>query len=108
MFDPSLPGTPSEWEHIGNPQEKIYYDYLKSYSPYDNVTNQNYPNIYATAGLNDPRVFFWEPAKWVAKLRALKTDDNIILLNTNMESGHFGCFKKKSQGVCLYFIYAEY
>jgi len=90
MFDASLPGTPFEWKHIGNPQEKICYDYLKSYSPYDNVIKQNYPNIYATAGLNDPRVFFWEPTKWVAKLRALKTDDNIIVLTTNMESGHFG------------------
>jgi oligopeptidase B len=90
MFDPSLPGTPLEWKHIGNPQEKIYYDYLKSYSPYDNVISQDYPNIYATAGLNDPRVFFWEPTKWVAKLRTLKTDENIIILNTNFDSGHFG------------------
>ena len=90
MFDPSLPGTPMEWKHIGNPQEKIYYDYLKSYSPYDNVISQDYPNIYATAGLNDPRVFFWEPTKWVAKLRTLKTDENIIILNTNFDSGHFG------------------
>lgn len=90
MFDPSLPGTPMEWKHIGNPQEKIYYDYLKSYSPYDNVISQDYPNIYATAGVNDPRVFFWEPTKWVAKLRTLKTDENIIILNTNFDSGHFG------------------
>ena len=90
MFDPSLPATPMEWKHIGNPQEKKYYDYLKSYSPYDNVISQDYPNIYATAGLNDPRVFFWEPTKWVAKLRALKTDDNLVILNTNFESGHFG------------------
>ena len=90
MFDPSLPGTPMEWKHIGNPQEKIYYDYLKSYSPYDNVISQDYPNIYATAGLNDPRVLFWEPTKWVAKLRTLKTDENIIILNTNFDSGHFG------------------
>ena len=90
MFDPSLPATPIEWKHIGNPQEKIYYDYLKSYSPYDNVISQDYPNIYATAGLNDPRVFFWEPTKWVAKLRTLKTDENVIILNTNFDSGHFG------------------
>ena len=90
MFEPSLPGTPMEWKHIGNPQEKIYYDYLKSYSPYDNVISQDYPNIYATVGLNDPRVFFWEPTKWVAKLRILKTDENIIILNTNFDSGHFG------------------
>jgi oligopeptidase B len=90
MFDPFLPGTPLEWKHIGDPKEKIYYDYIKSYSPYDNVFSHNYPNIYVTAGINDPRVFFWEPAKWVAKMRALKTDDNIILLNTNFDSGHFG------------------
>jgi oligopeptidase B len=90
MFDASLPGTPMEWQHIGNPNEKRYYDYIKSYSPYDNVFSHKYPNIYATAGINDPRVFFWEPAKWVAKMRALKTDDNIILLNTNMDSGHSG------------------
>lgn len=90
MFDPSLPGTPLEWKHIGDPQEKVYYDYLKSYSPYDNVISQDYPNIYATAGLNDPRVFFWEPTKWVAKLRTLKTDENMIILNTNFDSGHFG------------------
>ena len=90
MFDKDLPGTPLEWKHVGNPKEKIYYDYLKSYSPYDNVISQNYPNIYATAGLNDPRVFFWEPTKWVAKLRALKTDENLLLLTTNFDSGHFG------------------
>jgi oligopeptidase B len=90
MFDQSLPGTPLEWKHVGNPKEKIYYDYLKSYSPYDNVISQNYPNIYATAGLNDPRVFFWEPTKWVAKLRALKTDDNLLILTTNFDSGHYG------------------
>jgi oligopeptidase B len=90
MFDPFLPATPLEWKHIGNPQEKVYYDYLKSYSPYDNVISQDYPNIYVTAGLNDPRVFFWEPTKWVAKLRTLKTDENIIILNTNFDSGHFG------------------
>jgi oligopeptidase B len=89
-LDPSLPNTVVEWKNTGNPQEKIYYDYIKSYSPYDNVFSQKYPNIYITTGINDPRVFFWEPAKWVAKLRALKTDDNIILLSTDFDSGHFG------------------
>lgn len=90
MFDKTLPATLLEHKHVGNPEDKQYYDYIKSYSPYDNVVSQNYPSMLVTSGLNDPRVFFWEPTKWVAKLRALKTDNNIILLKTNMESGHFG------------------
>jgi len=90
MFDKSLPGTMSEHTHIGNPEDKQVYYYMKSYSPYDNVISQNYPAILTTCGLNDSRVFFWEPAKWVAKLRSLKTDRNILLLHTNMDAGHGG------------------
>jgi len=89
-LDPSLPLTISEYEEWGNPEEKQFYDYIHSYSPYENVTAQAYPTILVTAGLNDPRVSYWEPAKWVAKLRALKTDSNYLLLKTDMGSGHFG------------------
>jgi oligopeptidase B len=89
-LDPTLPLTIGEWEEWGNPAEKPYYDYIKSYSPYDNVGTRSYPAILVTAGLNDPRVSYWEPAKWVAKLRALKTDQRPLLLKTNMGAGHFG------------------
>jgi oligopeptidase B len=89
-LDPSLPLTISEYEEWGNPEQKESYDYIKSYSPYENVAARKYPAILVTAGLNDPRVSYWEPAKWVARLRALKTDSNVLLLKTNMGSGHFG------------------
>ena len=89
-LDPSLPLTVGEWEEWGNPAEKQYYDYIKSYAPYENVDAKRYPTILVTAGLNDPRVSYWEPAKWVAKLRTLKTDNNLLLLKTQMGSGHFG------------------
>lgn len=88
MFDKSLPGTMSEHTHIGNPEDKQVYYYMKSYSPYDNVISQDYPAILTTCGLNDSRVFFWEPAKWVAKLRALKTNNNVVLLQCDLSSGH--------------------
>lgn len=90
MLDPSLPLTIGEYEEWGNPEEKRYYDYIKSYAPYENVEPKRYPKILITAGLNDPRVSYWEPAKWAAKLRALKTDEHVLLLKTNMGSGHFG------------------
>lgn len=90
MLDASLPLTTQEYEEWGNPNVKEYYEYMLSYSPYDNVKAQNYPNILCTAGLNDSQVSYHEPAKFVAKLRALKTDNNILLLQTNMESGHGG------------------
>jgi oligopeptidase B len=89
-LDPTLPLTISEYEEWGNPQTKEYYDYIKSYSPYENVAPREYPIMLVTAGLNDPRVSYWEPAKWVAKLRAMKKDKNVLLLKTNMGSGHFG------------------
>jgi len=89
-LDPTLPLTITEYEEWGNPEHKEYYDYIKSYSPYENVAPREYPTLLVTAGLNDPRVSYWEPAKWVAKLRAMKKDQNILLLKTNMGSGHFG------------------
>jgi oligopeptidase B len=90
MLDESIPLTVIEYEEWGNPKEKEYYDYMLSYSPYDNVVAKNYPNLLILAGLTDPRVQYFEPAKWTAKLRALKTDDNALLLKANMGSGHFG------------------
>ncbi len=91
MLDESLPLTPGEWPEWGNPiEDKAAFDLIRSYSPYDQVRPQAYPPILVTAGLNDPRVTYWEPAKWVAKLRDTKTDDNILLLKTNMGAGHGG------------------
>ncbi|MGF1540343.1 MAG: S9 family peptidase [Pleurocapsa sp.] len=90
ILDTSLPLTILEWEEWGNPNQKEYYDYIKSYSPYDNVSPQAYPALLITAGLNDSRVKYWEPAKWTAKLRELKTDNNLLLLKTNMSAGHGG------------------
>ena len=90
MLDPSIPLTVTEWEEWGNPNDETYYAYMKSYSPYDNVEAKAYPSILVTAGLNDPRVQYWEPAKWVAKLRRTKTDDNALFMKTNMSAGHGG------------------
>jgi len=90
MLDPSLPLTVIEYDEWGNPQEPEAYAYIGSYSPYDNVAVQGYPHMLITAGLNDPRVAYWEPAKWTAKLRAAKTDQNRLLLRTNMGAGHGG------------------
>jgi len=90
MLDDSVPLTTSEYDEWGNPNNKEYYDYMLSYSPYDNVKAQDYPALLVTTGLHDSQVQYWEPAKWVAELRELKTDDNILLLHTNMEAGHGG------------------
>jgi oligopeptidase B len=91
MLDETLPLTPGEWPEWGNPIEDAgVFAHIRSYSPYDQVTAQAYPPLLVTAGLNDPRVTYWEPAKWVAKLRELKTDDNELLLKTNMGAGHGG------------------
>lgn len=90
MLDESIPLTTGEYDEWGNPNEKEYYDYILSYSPYDNIKEMNYPNILVTTGLHDSQVQYWEPAKWVAKLRELKTDDNLLLLHTNMDTGHGG------------------
>jgi oligopeptidase B len=90
MLDASLPLTVIEYDEWGNPNDPSYYEYIRSYSPYDNVTSKDYPHILVTAGLNDPRVAYWEPAKWTARLRARKTDRNRLLLRTNMGAGHGG------------------
>jgi oligopeptidase B len=91
MLDENLPLTPGEWPEWGNPiEDKAAFELILSYSPYDQVTRQAYPPMLVTAGLNDPRVTYWEPAKWVAKLRELKTDENELLLKTNMGAGHGG------------------
>lgn len=90
MLDDTIPLTTGEYDEWGNPTDKVYYDYIKSYSPYDNIEAKNYPNILITTGLHDSQVQYWEPAKWTAKLRELKTDDNILLFKTDMSSGHGG------------------
>ena len=90
MLDDTLPLTTMEYNEWGNPNESEYYRYIRSYSPYDNVKEQDYPPMLVTAGISDPRVTYWEPAKWVAKLRASRTDLNPLLLKIHMDSGHAG------------------
>lgn len=90
MLDNSIPLTTGEYDEWGNPNVRKYYDYMLSYSPYDNVLPQKYPNMYVSTGLHDSQVQYWEPVKWVAKLRALKTDKNLLFLDTNMDAGHGG------------------
>lgn len=90
MLDDSIPLTTGEYDEWGNPNEKAYYEYMKSYSPYDQVKAQAYPHIYVSTGLHDSQVQYWEPAKWVAKLRDVKTDDNLLFLDINMDTGHGG------------------
>ena len=106
MLDDSLPLTPGEWPEWGNPiEDKAAFEYIQSYSPYDQVSAQDYPPMLVTAGLNDPRVTYWEPAKWVAKLRDTKTDSNELLLKTNMGAGHGG---KSGRFSALYETAEEY
>ncbi len=90
MLDESIPLTTGEYDEWGNPNDQTYYEYILSYSPYDNVEAKAYPHLLVTTGLHDSQVQYWEPAKWVARLRALKTDHNRLLLKTNMEAGHGG------------------
>ena len=90
MLDDSIPLTTGEYDEWGNPNDKEYYDYIKSYSPYDQVEAKKYPNMLVTTGYFDSQVQYWEPVKWVAKLRELKTDDNLLFLHTNMDTGHGG------------------
>ncbi|RZJ66651.1 MAG: S9 family peptidase [Flavobacterium sp.] len=90
MLDDSIPLTTGEYDEWGNPNENEYYDYMKSYSPYDNVEAKAYPNMYVSTGLHDSQVQYWEPAKWVAKLREMKTNDALLFLDTNMKAGHGG------------------
>ncbi|HET7872840.1 MAG TPA: prolyl oligopeptidase family serine peptidase, partial [Terriglobales bacterium] len=90
MMDASLPLTVGEYLEWGNPNEKAAYDYMRSYSPYDNLARKAYPAILVTTSLNDSQVMYWEPAKYVAKLRTLKDDKHVLLLKTNMAAGHGG------------------
>ena len=90
MLDDTIPLTTGEYDEWGDPNNKRYYKYMKSYSPYDNIKKIKYPNMYVSTGLHDSQVQYWEPAKWVAKLRDMKTDDNLLFLDTNMEAGHGG------------------
>jgi oligopeptidase B len=106
ILDTSLPLSAMEWEEWGNPNDKVFYDYMMSYSPYDNVEAKGYPAMLITAGLNDPRVSYWEPAKWTAKLRDLKTDHNVLLLKTNMDAGHAGASGRYEQLKEIAFEYA--
>lgn len=90
MLDESIPLTTGEFDEWGNPKDKKYFDYMLGYSPYDNVEEKDYPNILVTSGLHDSQVQYWEPTKWVARLRDYKTDNNLLLLHTNMDAGHSG------------------
>ena len=90
MLDDSIPLTTGEYDEWGNPNDQAYYNYIKSYSPYDNVDKNGCPNLLVTAGLHDSQVQYWEPAKWVAKLRTLKENNHILLFKTNMKAGHGG------------------
>ncbi|MBN1294216.1 MAG: S9 family peptidase [Candidatus Latescibacteria bacterium] len=106
MLDETVPLTTGEYDEWGNPNDKEYYDYMLSYSPYDNVEAKKYPNLLVLTSLNDSQVQYWEPAKWVAKLRALKTDDNRLLLRTQMEAGHGGVSGRYKQYKETAFEYA--
>ena len=90
MLDESIPLTTNEYDEWGNPNEPQFYDVIEAYSPYDNISAQNYPNILVTTGLHDSQVQYWEPMKWVAKMRELKTDSNILVFKTDMDAGHGG------------------
>ncbi len=106
ILDTSLPLSATEWEEWGDPTDPVYYHYMKAYSPYDNVRAQAYPHILIMASLNDSRVKYWEPAKWTAKLRDLKTDSNVLLLKTNMGAGHGGASGRYEQLKEIAFEYA--
>ena len=90
MLDESIPLTTGEYDEWGNPNDKVYYDYMKSYSPYDNIKNQQYPNLLITTGLHDSQVQYWEPAKWIARLRLQSNNSSDLFLKTNMDAGHGG------------------
>jgi oligopeptidase B len=105
MLDESIPLTTGEYDEWGNPNDSAYYHYMLSYSPYDNVMEQEYPHMLVTTGLHDSQVQYWEPAKWVAKLREMKKDDNLLLLRTDMETGHGGAsgrFKRHRENAMVY------
>jgi len=105
MLDESIPLTTFEYDEWGNPNDREYYDYMMTYSPYDNVEAQDYPNILVITGLHDSQVQYWEPMKWVARLRELKTDDNRLLFHVNMEAGHGGAsgrFRRHKETALIY------
>ena len=105
MWDESIPLTTGEFDEWGNPKDKEYYDYIKSYSPYDNIQPMVYPNMLVTTGYWDSQVQYWEPAKWVAKLREYKTDDNLLIMQCNMDVGHGGAtgrFKRLHENALKY------
>jgi oligopeptidase B len=107
MLDDTLPLTPPEWPEWGNPiKSKKDYKIIAAYSPYDNVSGHDYPPILAVAGLTDPRVTYWEPAKWAARLRARKMSDNPVLLKINMDAGHAGASGRFSRLEEVAFNYA--
>ena len=103
MLDETIPLTSNEFDEWGNPKNKDAYDYMKSYSPYDNLQNIEYPNLLVITGLHDSQVQYFEPAKWVAKLREMKKGDNLLLLQTNMDYGHGG-----ASGRFVWFIYRHH
>lgn len=105
MLDPNIPLTTGEYDEWGDPNQQQFYEYMLSYSPYDNLQSQSYPHLLVTSGLHDSQVQFWEPTKWVAKLRALKTDNQRLLLRTNMDAGHSGAsgrFKRFEETAMIY------
>jgi oligopeptidase B len=105
MLDPNIPLTTGEYDEWGDPNQQHFYDYMLSYSPYDNLEPKPYPHLLVTSGLHDSQVQFWEPTKWVAKLRALKTDNQRLLLRTNMDAGHSGAsgrFKRYEETAMIY------
>ncbi|KAH9181903.1 hypothetical protein AeNC1_016119, partial [Aphanomyces euteiches] len=108
MSDATIPLTTGEWAEWGNPNEMKYFQYMLQYSPYENVKAQDYPSLLVTSGLFDPRVAYWEPTKWVAKLRDLKTDSNKVLLKMDLDSGHFSASDRyhylKEKAIDLSFI----
>lgn len=106
MLDESIPLTTMEYDEWGNPNDEEYFHYMKSYSPYDNVEAKDYPHLLVTTGFNDAQVQYWEPAKWVAKLRELKTDQNILILKTDFDSGHSGSSAKDESLKEVAFIYS--
>jgi oligopeptidase B len=106
MLDSSIPLTTSEYDEWGNPNDSTYYRYMLSYSPYDNVARVRYPNLLVTTGLHDSQVQYFEPAKWVARLRARKTDSNRLILRTNMQAGHGGASARTERWRETAFVYA--
>jgi oligopeptidase B len=106
MLDASIPLTTGEYDEWGDPNNEEYYRYMLSYSPYDNIEAKDYPHLLVTAGLHDSQVQYWEPAKWVAKLRELKTNGNLLLLKTNMDAGHGGASGRFRRHLETAFSYA--